>query len=107
LERARAAKVIGASLDARVVLYADRSLYDALERDHRELPSLLIVSDGALDSLDRRPGEAEALTPGLAVVVERAPGAKCARCWAYRADVGAVQRHPEVCARCAGVLAGL
>jgi isoleucyl-tRNA synthetase len=106
LERARAGKVIGASLDARVTLYAERSLYDALTRDSRDLPSLLIVSDVALEPFDRRPDDAETMTPDLSVVVDRAPGAKCARCWAYRTDVGRDQRHPDVCGRCAAVLAG-
>jgi isoleucyl-tRNA synthetase len=107
LERARAAKIIGASLDARVVLYAAGALRDALTKDRDELPSLLIVSDVALDGYDQRPAHAEALAPDLAVVVERAPGAKCARCWAYRTDVGADPRRADVCRRCAGVLAGV
>jgi isoleucyl-tRNA synthetase len=106
LERARAVKTIGSSLDARVALYAAGSLHDALQQDRDDLPSLLIVSNVALDGFDQRPGHAETLTPDLAVVVERAPGAKCARCWAYRTDVGADQQHADVCARCAGVLAG-
>jgi isoleucyl-tRNA synthetase len=107
LERARAAKIIGASLDARVALYAADSLRDALAKDRHELPSLLIVSDVALAGYDQRPSHAEALTPDLAVVVERAPGEKCARCWAYRTDVGADPRRADVCARCAGVLAAV
>jgi isoleucyl-tRNA synthetase len=106
LERARAAKTIGASLDAHVALYAAGALHDALTQDRDDLPSLLIVSHVALDGFDQRPGHAETLTPDLAVVVERAPGVKCARCWVYRTDVGADQRHADVCGRCAGVLAG-
>jgi isoleucyl-tRNA synthetase len=106
LERARAAKVIGSSLDARVSLYAQGPLHDALRRDRDDLASWLIVSDVALDSFDRRPANAETLAPDLAAAVERAPGSKCARCWAYRTDVGGDRRHPDVCGRCAGVLAG-
>jgi isoleucyl-tRNA synthetase len=106
LERARASKTIGASLDARVALYAAGSLRDALGKDRHELPTLFIVSDVALDGYDQRPGHAEALAPELAVVVEHAPGEKCARCWAYRTDVGTDPRHVDVCRRCAGVLAG-
>jgi isoleucyl-tRNA synthetase len=106
LERARAAKVIGSSLDARVSLYAQGPLHDALRRDRDNLASWLIVSDVALDSFDRRPANAETLAPDLAAAVERAPGSKCARCWAYRTDVGGDRRHPDVCGRCAGVLAG-
>jgi len=40
----------------------------------------------------------------LAVEAAHADGEKCARCWNWRPDVGA--RTPEVCGRCASVLAG-
>jgi isoleucyl-tRNA synthetase len=39
------------------------------------------------------------------VDVSRAVGEKCPRCWNIRTDVGSDARHPEVCARCADVLA--
>ncbi|MCH7910329.1 MAG: hypothetical protein IIB38_12010, partial [Candidatus Hydrogenedentes bacterium] len=38
---------------------------------------------------------------GLTVTVETAAGAKCMRCWNYRASVGEVSDHPEICERCA------
>jgi len=37
---------------------------------------------------------------GLAVVVERARGGKCQRCWQYQASVGKDSEHPGLCARC-------
>jgi isoleucyl-tRNA synthetase len=105
LEKARAAKVIGSSLEARVTLYADVPLRDELHRDAQDLPALFIVSDVAIQSFADRPAPAEALTPQLAALVARAPGTKCARCWIYRADVGRDARRPDVCGRCARVLA--
>ena len=33
-----------------------------------------------------------------------AEGRKCPRCWLHRTDGGRLESHPEVCARCAGVL---
>jgi isoleucyl-tRNA synthetase len=40
-------------------------------------------------------------------VAVRASGhAKCARCWHYRADVGEVAEHPQLCGRCVGNLFG-
>jgi isoleucyl-tRNA synthetase len=40
------------------------------------------------------------------VVISAAHGDKCPRCWNLR-ELGSDAAHPEVCARCAGVLAGL
>jgi isoleucyl-tRNA synthetase len=105
LEKARAAKVIGSSLEALVTLYADVPLRDELRRGVQNLPALFIVSDVAIQSFADRPAAAEALTPQLAALVTRAPGTKCARCWIYRADVGRNPDRPDVCGRCARVLA--
>jgi isoleucyl-tRNA synthetase len=38
--------------------------------------------------------------------VRPADGAKCPRCWNWRDDVGFDPAHPELCARCARVVAG-
>jgi len=53
----------------------------------------------------RRTAESAA-DPAIAVRVERAPGAKCPRCWNYRDNVGASAAHPSLCERCAGALEG-
>jgi len=42
----------------------------------------------------------------LAVQITAAPSEKCPRCWNLR-ELGTDADHPEVCARCASVLAGL
>ncbi|MCK5519203.1 MAG: hypothetical protein KAI61_07295 [Alphaproteobacteria bacterium] len=38
------------------------------------------------------------------MVVEKAAGTKCERCWKYTTDIGSVEQHPTVCARCAGIV---
>jgi isoleucyl-tRNA synthetase len=38
------------------------------------------------------------------VVIFKATGQKCERCWKYSEDVGKDARYPTVCQRCAGVL---
>jgi isoleucyl-tRNA synthetase len=38
------------------------------------------------------------------VVVHKAPGRKCVRCWKYDPAVGAATDHPELCPRCAQVV---
>ena len=38
------------------------------------------------------------------VKVGSAEGEKCPRCWLFKADIGADETHPELCARCASVV---
>jgi isoleucyl-tRNA synthetase len=90
LETARNDKLIGAPLEARVLLAADADLYPLLEQYARELPALFIVSQVALDRADT-----------LTVQVERAAGQKCERCWKYTTDTGADARFPTICGACA------
>ncbi|HAZ08360.1 MAG TPA: hypothetical protein DCZ01_07550 [Elusimicrobia bacterium] len=89
LEEARAAKVIGSSLQARVVLKGPARALAPLER--LDLPEFLIVSEVSMETT----GDA------LAVDVSRASGAKCPRCWRWRPDIGSQPSQPELCARCA------
>jgi isoleucyl-tRNA synthetase len=118
LEERRAAKALGSSLQARAVLSAGGDASEAaLGRLSPEAwAEVLIVSDVELRRL--RPEEAERLlksapAPGSDLVVlmdapaepilaqvEKAPGAKCPRCWRYRTDAGLSQEDPGLCARC-------
>jgi isoleucyl-tRNA synthetase len=103
LEEARDAKEVAASLEAVVTVKGPAPVIGPL-RDHEaastvfpgNLANLFIVSRVHLE---------EAETP-LAVAVERAPGAKCGRCWTFSEKVGTLD-EPEVCERCAEVLARL
>jgi isoleucyl-tRNA synthetase len=88
LEEARAAKTIGSSLQAKVVLSGPGETLDALK--DLDLPEFLIVSEAAL-----QPG-AE-----LSASVSAAAGAKCPRCWRWQADLGSNPSQPELCGRCA------
>ncbi|MBI5015741.1 MAG: isoleucine--tRNA ligase [Deltaproteobacteria bacterium] len=98
-EEARAAKVIGHSLDARVVLHVDSAWAEFLAPYAEELPFLFIVSQAEV-----RPGQggafADPQVPGVAVDVARAEGQKCQRCWNYSPSVGQTAEHPEACGRC-------
>ena len=101
LEDARNAKVIGASLEAKVVLNCAQELYDFAKPLENQLAELCIVSkvEVALGSEGRK-GDVE----GLAVSVSHAEGEKCARCWMYTEDVGSHPEHPTLCARCASII---
>ena len=104
LEKARAEKIIGSSLEAHVTLYAGPGLFSFLHDHEGQLATLFIVSGVGLARHEGRPPSANSTSQDLAVVVSRAEGSKCARCWTYRTDVGADARHPALCARCAAVL---
>ncbi len=101
LENARAAKEIGSSLEAAVVLHCDEKLYAFTSKILPELADIFIVSE--VEAVQGGQGEAGEVE-GLLVEVKRAAGEKCERCWQYRDTVGASSAHPGVCARCAGIL---
>ena len=98
LEEARANKVIGHSLNAKVTLYADEENYKFIKENLKLLQSVFIIS--LLDvQKNERLGEEK-----LGVKVEVAPGEKCERCWMYSETVGENHDHPTLCHRCAEVM---
>jgi isoleucyl-tRNA synthetase len=100
LELARGEKLIGHSLDARVLIEAPAGEWrELLERHRDELATLFIVSQAELaEGLEGAvPGEE---VKGLRIRVEKAAGVKCERCWNYATTVGESDEHPTVCHRC-------
>jgi isoleucyl-tRNA synthetase len=118
LEEARQIrKAIGSSLDAAVeLLPRDEQTAQVLQRHASLLPELLITSEAYLTSNpnsdpspEPNPKNAQAPVASLdgsqlRVVVRKATGSKCARCWRRLESVGTVVSHPQVCTRCANVL---
>jgi len=100
LEEARNKKEISGSLEARVLIYGNGSSMDVYEDHKADLPALFIVSKVELINSDD-----SGLSPGVfTVAVERAPGAKCERCWNYSTRVGENPEWPTVCERCVAAL---
>ncbi|WP_439396361.1 isoleucine--tRNA ligase [Bradyrhizobium sp. PMVTL-01] len=104
LELERAAKNIGSSLEASPVIYvADRNVLMTLF--DTDLAEICITSNYEL-----REGEAPAsafrldAVPGVAVVVEKAVGTKCARSWKISPTVGEDPEYPDVTPRDAKAL---
>jgi len=89
LEEARNTKLIGAGLEAKVIITADARTREFLGSFGESLRFIFIVSQ-----VELREGAA------LSVTVERAQGEKCERCWNYTTDVGADPRYPGACGRC-------
>jgi len=97
LERQRKDKVIGNSLAARVAIRAGGADAALLERYREDLPMLFIVSQVEL---------ATGVTgDGLSIIVSRAEGVKCERCWRYVPAVSADPERPGICDRCQDALA--
>jgi isoleucyl-tRNA synthetase len=106
LELARKEKIIGQSLEAEVELYVSPEWQEVLQPYADQLPMILIVSKATLKPEAEAPADAvvEEGVDGVRVMVHRAEGTKCERCWNYRDDVGQDEDHPTICGRCATVL---
>ena len=106
MEEKRIAGIIGQNLDARLTLFLADDRKKQLEATNTDLKDAFIVSSLVLRSF----GEAnpdcytDPETEGIAIMVEKAPGEKCARCWSWNEEMGHDQRWPDVCPRCAKVL---
>ncbi len=104
IEPLRREKVIGHSLDTKITLFANEEITKALEPV--EMREYFIVSGVEIKPLAEagddavKPEELE----GLCIKVEKSEGEKCSRCWRYD-NLGSNADHPELCPRCAAVLA--
>jgi isoleucyl-tRNA synthetase len=89
LEEARNAKRIGSSLEAKVILTADKETTMFLLNYYEDLRYIFIVSQ-----VEVHEGDA------LEVEIQKADGTKCERCWNYSVRVGEFKNYPTVCERC-------
>ncbi|MDD5449592.1 MAG: isoleucine--tRNA ligase [Candidatus Omnitrophica bacterium] len=106
LELKRETGQIGSSLEAAVWLYSpDKALQGLLKKNMAILPSIFIVSKAEVKEAEF--GEA-VIFGGLPLFlkIEKAPGAKCQRCWNYSEYVGKDSVHPTLCERCVNILKG-
>ncbi len=104
LEVERAAKRIGSSLEASPVIYvSDKALLGTLF--DIDLAEVCITSNYEVRE-GEAPAEAFRLNevPGVAVVVEKAVGIKCARSWKILPTVGEDAEYPDVTPRDAQAL---
>ena len=94
LELKRNEKLIGKSLEAKVILHTKEDLSAVLP----ELAAAFIVSQVEVDPDGE--GEFKGAIEGLSVTVVKADGQKCERCWTYSDFVGTHAKHPGLCERC-------
>ena len=105
LEKERAAKRIGSSLQAHPVVAAGEAYHQAAEGV--DLAELFITSRVTLtDGLGAEGAFRLDDVEGVAVEVTAASGTKCERCWQVLDDVGVDPNHPSLCGRCADAVEG-
>jgi isoleucyl-tRNA synthetase len=104
LEEARNQKMIGKSLTAKVTLYVNDETKALLGSIKEDLKQLFIVSAFEIGgSLSEAPEHALSLGENN-IVVEKAEGETCDRCWVVTTTVGEDKDHPTLCTRCASVV---
>ena len=119
MENARTQKVIGSSLDAKVLLYlADAdfkqeleafnlgdslsgNLVDELRYFFLASQVELVDSKASIETANYK-GESELVSVGIV----KADGQKCDRCWNYSTHVGEFKEDPTICERCNSALKG-
>jgi isoleucyl-tRNA synthetase len=104
IEPLRQSKALGHSLDAMVTLHATGEAYASLSSVASFLRDVFIVSQARVTD---EPAPADAIrgeVEGVSVVIGRAKGEKCARCWIYDENLGTDPAHPQACPRCTKVL---
>ncbi|MEH2364524.1 isoleucine--tRNA ligase [Nostoc sp.] len=116
LEQARIEKLIGSSLEAKVLIHIPhKQLGDAIKAFNPvngngvdELRYLFLTSQvELLDSAQGLQGlEYTTQTEDWGIGVVKADGEKCDRCWNYSIHVGESAEHPLICDRCVAALAG-
>lgn len=104
VESAKNEKRIPNPQSAKVVVHAPGGLYALLSQyPTPPTPDNLLARVFGVSQAEVVPASDEAIQ----VVVEPAPGSKCARCWLVLPEVGTRSDYPDLCERCAQVVATL
>ena len=101
LEEARANKILGHPLDAKVIIGIDDNEKQYLQIDET-IEKILIVSEVEL----KNPKELEEkeLVEKHKIIVEPSSKPKCERCWNHSDSIGNNNDHPTICERCVKAL---
>nr|WP_205603370.1 isoleucine--tRNA ligase [Heyndrickxia shackletonii] len=104
LEEARNEKVIGKSLSAKISLYVNKDTKELLDSISENMKQLFIVSGYEVVGAYEEAPENAVKLEHAAIVVEKADGETCERCWVVTPNVGQDEKHPTLCLRCASVV---
>ena len=105
LELARADKMIGKSLDAKVVVYTqDEDVFGVLNGFAGELATVFITSQAEVRREQAPEGAFTETVSGIAVSVLPAEGCRCDRCWSYSVSGVRTDEDGFLCDRCRKIL---
>jgi isoleucyl-tRNA synthetase len=104
LEEARNEKVIGKSLNAKVTLYVSEKTGKLLDAIQESVRQLFIVSDFEVAGTYEDAPENSLKLETAAIVISKAEGETCERCWTITPEVGKDPEHLTLCHRCAEVV---
>lgn len=97
IENQRKSGIIGSSLEAKVVFYANGDEYSFISKNLNDIITACIVSQAQINSSDE----------SFKIIVKHADGNKCHRCWQWHVDVGNNVEFPDLCHRCVNVVKNL
>ena len=99
IEEKRTSKLIGSSLQAKITIFTKKEYKNILSK--LDLAEIFITSRVAMS--EEEAPESAYRSPDLsdfAVIVEKAPGLKCERCWKVLEEVGKDTEYSDICCRC-------
>jgi len=100
LEEKRQANEIGSALEAMVEISAADAEKQKLLLDNKDILRYLFIVSRVEVKDAPPPGSASDAETGVAILIKKASGAKCQRCWNYSEAVGKDSDHPTLCERC-------
>lgn len=105
LEKLRASKLIGNSLEARVDIFAEnKGLADMLKKIEKDFPMIFIVSEVKINENKSEDFVQGQMLKELWVKASVSENQKCNRCWNFRASVGESKNFPSLCERCVSIV---
>ena len=93
LEEARINKIIGSSMQAKVILSVPDNETIDFVRSFPGITDILLIAELEINK------EKES-----AIKIERTKYQKCSRCWVYHQSVGRNKEHPNLCEKCAEIM---
>ncbi len=107
IEPLRKDGVIGHSLDTAVSLFVDEKIISIIKEKQIDMREISIVSQIKFFPYASKPEGLEDASENLAILVEKAKGEKCERCWIYTEEAGSDASYPTLCPRCSKVMKAL
>ena len=104
LELAKNKEMIGHTLESKVILMQQNDkLKRFLKKDNKVLRYAFIVAQVEITD-DLKDEKVYSENEEVKVVIKKADGEKCARCWNYSTSVGENKDMPDLCSRCCGIV---